>query len=111
MRAAGAVLDTEAQNVVAELAERRGRRRASEASADDEDGVFPLVGGVDQLHLELVPVPLPIDWTGGNLGVERHACTRPVWVRYTHAAIRMKPAAINTAVTLPATSSFGVTAG
>ena len=53
-----AVLDAEVQDVVAQLAERGGRRGAGEAGADADDRVLPLVGRVDQLHLELVPVPL-----------------------------------------------------
>ena len=58
VRAARAVLDAEAQDVVAELAERRRRRRAGEAGADDDDGVLPAVRRVDQLRLEAVAVPL-----------------------------------------------------
>ena len=61
-----AVLDAEVQDVVAELAERRRRRRAGQAGADDDDRVLPLVGRVDQLHLELVPVPLLRDGPAGT---------------------------------------------
>ncbi len=77
VRAAGAVLDAEIQDVVAQLAKRRGRGRAREARADDDDRVLALVGRVDQLHLELVPVPLFPNWAGRNLCVELHTCTVP----------------------------------
>src|SRR5207237_7866162 len=56
--AAGAVLDAEAQDVVAELAKRRSRRRARQPGSDDDDRVLAFVGRVDQLHLELVAGPL-----------------------------------------------------
>ena len=46
VRAARAVLDAEAQDVVAELAERRGRRRAGQAGADDDDRVLALLAGL-----------------------------------------------------------------
>ena len=57
VRAARRVLEAEALHLVAELAERRRGRRAGEAGADDDDGVSPLVGRVDELHLELVLRP------------------------------------------------------
>ena len=63
-----AVVDAEALDVVAELAERRRRRRPGQAGADDEDGVFPPVGGVHQLRFELVPVPLLGQRPARNLG-------------------------------------------
>ena len=58
VRAARAVLNAEAQDVVAELAERGGRRRAGQAGADDDDRVLPAVGRVDELGIEAVPIPL-----------------------------------------------------
>ena len=58
VRAPRAVLDAEVDDVVAEFAERGGGRRAGQAGADHDDRVLPLVGRVDQLHLELVAVPL-----------------------------------------------------
>ena len=39
---------------------------------DHDDGVFPLVRGVDQLHLEAVLVPLLLDRAGRNPGTQFH---------------------------------------
>ena len=58
VRAARAVVVAEALDVVAQLAQRRRGRGAGQAGADDDDVVLPLVGRVDQLQLEAVPVPL-----------------------------------------------------
>ena len=58
VRAARAVVDAEALDVVAQLAERRGGRRAGQAGADDDDRVLAAVGRVDQLRFEPVAVPL-----------------------------------------------------
>src|SRR5690606_39369756 len=72
--APGAVLEAEAVDVVAELGQAGGRRAAGEAGADHEDLVLALVGGVDQLHLEAVAVPLALDRAVRDFGVEIHAC-------------------------------------
>ena len=76
VRAPRAVLDAEAQDVVAELAERRGGRRAGQAGADDDDGVLAAVRRVDQLRLEAVTVPLLRERAAGNLGrvIEAWSC-------------------------------------
>ncbi len=100
-----AVLDAETEDVVAELAERGRRRRPRQSGADADNGVLALVGRIDQLHLELVPVPLGGHRAGWNLRVERHART---WVMQAHTAIAMKLPAIRTATSLPATRSRGV---
>ena len=47
-------------------------RGAGEAGADDDDLVLALVGGVHQLHVELVLLPLLVDGAGGDVGVEFH---------------------------------------
>jgi hypothetical protein len=49
VRAPRAVVDAEALDVVAQLAERGGRRRTGQARADDDDGVLAAVGRVHQL--------------------------------------------------------------
>ena len=72
VRAPRAVLDAEAQDVVAELAQRRRGRGAGQAGADDEDGVLAAVGRVDQLRFEPVAIPLLREWPAGDLGVECH---------------------------------------
>src|SRR5262249_28260257 len=65
--AAGAVLVAEALDVVAQLGQRRGGAGAGQAGADDEDAVLALVGGVDQLHVEAVLVPLAFERPGRDL--------------------------------------------
>ena len=55
---------------VAELPESRRRRGAGEPGADHDDGEFPSVGGVDQLDPEAVVVPLVLQRSGRDLGVE-----------------------------------------
>ena len=49
-------------------------RGAGQPAADDQDGVLPLVRGVDQLDLEPVPVPLLLDRPGRGLRVQFHGC-------------------------------------
>ena len=66
---ARAVLDAEAEHVVAELAERGGGRGAGQAGAHDDDRVLASIGGVDQLGVEAVAVPFLCQWSAGNLGV------------------------------------------
>ena len=63
VRAARRILEAEALDVVAELAQRRRGRAAGEPRADDDHGVFPLVRRIHQLHLEAVLVPLPLERT------------------------------------------------
>ena len=58
VRAARAVLEAEALDLVAQLGQRRRGRSARQAAADDDDVELALVGRVDQLHVELVFVPL-----------------------------------------------------
>ena len=77
VRAPRAVLNAEAQDVVAQFPERGGRRCPGQAGADHDDRELPLVGRIDQLHVELVPVPLLGNRAGGNLCVECHCPTCP----------------------------------
>src|SRR5262249_31144284 len=72
VRAARAVLEAEALDLVAELGERRGRRRAGEARADHEHAVLALVRRVDELQLEAALVPLVLDGTARDAGIELH---------------------------------------
>ena len=72
VRAPRRVVEREDLDVVAELAERRGGRRAGEAGADDDDVELPLVRRVDELDVELVVVPLLLDRPVGDVRVERH---------------------------------------
>ena len=66
--AARAVLIAEALDVVAELAEGGGGGAAGEAGADDDDVVLALVGGIDELEIELVLVPRLLNRAGGGIG-------------------------------------------
>src|SRR5262249_52972359 len=111
VRAPRTVLNAEVEDVVAQLAERRGRRRARQSGTDHDDRVLALVRRVDQLHLELVPVPLAIDRACRNPSIERHTRTRPPCVTYAHAAMTMNRPAMRTASSFPAASSVGVIFG
>ena len=68
----GGVVEGEDLHVVAELGERGGGRRTGKTGADDDDLELSLVGRVDQLHVELVVVPLVLDGTFRDLCVEHH---------------------------------------
>ena len=69
----GAVVEGESLDPVAQLAQRGGGRGASQAGADHDDVEPTLVVGVDQLHGELVVLPLVGDGAGGDLGVQGRA--------------------------------------
>ena len=56
------VVERERVDLVAELGERCGRRRAGQARADDDDLELALVVGVDQLHVVLVRCPTSLRW-------------------------------------------------
>ena len=70
VRATRAVLDAEAEDVVAQLAKRRRGGRTREAGADDDDGVLAPIRRVHQLRFEAVTVPLVGERSAGNFGVE-----------------------------------------
>ena len=67
---AGRILQAEGQDVVAQLGERGGGRRAGQPGPDDDDRELPLVGRIDELELEAVPVPLLLHRPAGDLGIE-----------------------------------------
>jgi hypothetical protein len=69
---AGAVLKAKAVDLVAELSQRGRGRGAGETGADHDHAELALVGGVDQLQVEAVLVPLLGDRAGRDLGVEFH---------------------------------------
>ena len=71
--------------------------------ADHDDCELPLVGWVDQLHLELVPVPLIGNVAARNLCVECHWPTCLAKMRVERD--RMNPPPMTTADTLPAAST------
>ena len=77
VRAARAVLDAEAEDVVAELAERRRRGRAGQAGTDDDDGVLAPVGRIDQLRVEAVPAPFFGERPARNFRIKRHKNPEP----------------------------------
>ena len=72
MRAPGRVVEREAMDVVAHLAQRRGGGPAGEAGADHDDLEAAPVVGRDQLHVELVLVPLLLDRSTGDVAVQLH---------------------------------------
>ena len=72
VRAPRTVLDAEAQDVVAKLAQRRRGRRPREARADDDHRVLAPVCGIDQLRLEAMAIPFLGEGAGRNFGVENH---------------------------------------
>ena len=72
VRAPRAVVDAEVDDVVAQLAQAGGRRGAGQARAHDDHRELALVRRVDQLDLELVPVPLVGQRPARDLRVERH---------------------------------------
>ena len=80
VRATRRVVEGEQLHPVAELAEGRGRGRAGEAAADDDDLEAALVRRVHQLHVEPVLSPLLRDRPRGDPGVEvtDHRVTTPV---------------------------------
>ena len=57
VRAAGRILEAEALDVVAQLAERGGGGAAGQPRAHHDDVVLALVGWVDQLQIEVVLCP------------------------------------------------------
>ncbi len=66
--AARAVLVAEALDVVAEFAEAGGGSATGEAGTHDDDVVLALVGGIDELEIELVGVPGLLNRAGGGVG-------------------------------------------
>ena len=71
MGPAGTVLVAEALDVVAQLGQRGRGGRTGQSGANDQDRVLALVGGIDQLHIEPVLVPLLLDGAGRHLAVQR----------------------------------------
>ncbi len=68
MRAAWAVLKAEAVDVVTQFTKACGGGTTGETRTNDDDVVLPLVGGIDELELELMLVPGLLDRPGGNIG-------------------------------------------
>ena len=66
---AGRILQTKGEDVVAQLGERSGGRRAGQPRPHHEDRELPLVGRVDQLHLEAVAVPFLLDRPPGSFAL------------------------------------------
>ena len=71
MGASRRILKAECVDAVSELTQRRRRGAARESGAHHDDLIFPLVRGIDQLHLEAVLLPLLVDRTGRHAPVER----------------------------------------
>ena len=105
MGAARRILEAEALDVVAELAERGGGGAAGEAGADDDDRILPPVGWIDQLHLEARAVPRGLDVAGRSSRIELHYWITP---RRTETGTAMKPMARSAVKTLAKSFNFGV---
>ena len=61
VRAARRILKAEAMDLVAKLAQGGGSGGARKAGSDDNDGVFPLICGIDQLDVETSLFPRVLD--------------------------------------------------
>ncbi len=84
------ILKAEALHVVAELRQRRRARASCEPAADHDDGVFPLVRGIHELHVEAMGVPLLLDRPSRNARAQLHRHgTR--W-KYTATGTSVNPA-------------------
>ena len=70
VRAAGRVVKHDALHLVAELGERGGGGGTGETGTDDDDLVFTLVGGVDQLEVGFIGAPFVGERAGGDVGIE-----------------------------------------
>ena len=67
-----AVLVAEAGDLVAQLGQGGRGGGAGQPGAHHDHAVLALVGGVDQLHLEAVAVPLPVHRSFGDVRTELH---------------------------------------
>src|SRR5258708_6671369 len=65
-------LAPEPEDVFPRSGQRPPRGPASQARADDDYGIFPLIRWADQLHFESVPRPFLRDQAARDLAVERH---------------------------------------
>ena len=95
VRAAGGVLEAERLDVVSLLPEGRRRRGTGEPGPDDDDGVLPPIGGVHQLHLEAMAIPLLRQRSRGDVALEFHGQIHPSQMA---SGMMAKPPAIATAV-------------
>ena len=81
MRPARGVLETKRLHLIAQLGQRGGGGGAGQSRAHHNHVKLPLVGGVDQLHVALVAVPLLRQRAGRNFGVEIHVTGQPPFRR------------------------------
>ena len=65
VRAAGRILKAEALDLVAKLAQGRGSRGSRKPGSDDDDGVLPLIGRINQLDVETSLFPRVLDRARG----------------------------------------------
>ena len=100
MRAAGRVLEAEVQDLEPELTQGRRRGAAGEAGAHDDDPVLSLVRRVDELHVELVLLPLALDGPRRDFGVERHVFVHPTRPTMTASGTAENPSVRITAAAI-----------
>src|ERR1700675_4240990 len=87
MRPAGRVVERDDLHPVSELTEARRGRSAGQARTDHDYFEATFVRWVDELDLELVVVPFLFEWTGRNVGVERHWSPQLVVLEGGQAAV------------------------
>jgi hypothetical protein len=73
MSAAWRILEAEGLHLVTEFAKGCCCGSSSEACTYDDDFEFAAIGGIDQLGLKLVVLPLFLERSGGNFGIKDEA--------------------------------------
>ena len=78
MRAPRRVVEHETLDVVSELTQRGGGRRAGQPGPHDDDVVLTLVLRIDQLVVRLCVLPFPFDRSRWDLRFQLHQRTTPI---------------------------------
>ncbi len=73
VRAPGRILEAETLHVVAEFGQRGRAGSACQAGTYNDDRMLPLVRGIDQFQIELMPFPSGFDRARWTFRVELHA--------------------------------------
>ena len=69
---AGGFVIGECKDIVTQFGKGRSSRCTRQSRPDNDNAVFPLVGGIDQLHVELMFGPFLFYGSGRNFRVEFH---------------------------------------
>jgi hypothetical protein len=70
MSATRAIVKRESVDVVAQFRQRSGGGSPCQSRTDHNHVQFALIVGTDQLEFGAVEIPLILQWSRGNLGVE-----------------------------------------